>query len=118
MAEWLSALNRSSSHHCGFEPGSGHQSSACGWSGGFFSKISRFCPILQLTRLKMSEIFLRGRKTQIKKNQGVMKTYNVKLTTKRSEFCDIPMTHTVVKKDNSTVNHFIFACSVFHDFVL
>ena len=33
-----SALNRVSSHHCGFEPSSGHMSDkpsyACGWSGG------------------------------------------------------------------------------------
>ena len=44
VAEWLrllilSALNRSSSYHCGFEPSSGHMwdkpSSACGWSGDF-----------------------------------------------------------------------------------
>ena len=44
MAEWLgplifSALNRSSSHRCGFESISGHMfdkpSSACGWSGDF-----------------------------------------------------------------------------------
>ena len=68
VAEWLrtlifSVLNHPSSHRCGFEP-----SSACVWSGGFFSGISRFRPtLLTLTQPKMSEIILTGRKTQIKK---------------------------------------------------
>ena len=44
----FSALNRLSSHRCGFEPSSGHtwdkSSSACGWSGGFFSGDLPFLP--------------------------------------------------------------------------
>ena len=48
MAEWLKplifrSLNRLSSHCCGFEPSLGQMgdkpSSACGWSGVFFSGI-------------------------------------------------------------------------------
>ena len=80
VAEWLrllifSAVNRSSSHRCGFEPTPDHMwekpSSACGWSGGFylFLGISRFRPILWLTQLKMIEIILTGRKTPIKERQ-------------------------------------------------
>ena len=51
--EWLrtlifSALNRSSSNRCGFEPSSGHMSdkpsSACGWSGGFSQGSQVFAP--------------------------------------------------------------------------
>ena len=51
MAEWLkplifSALNRSSSHRCEFEPSSGNMwdnlSSVCGWSGC----LSRGSPVL------------------------------------------------------------------------
>ena len=87
VAEWfISALNCSSSHRCGFEPSSGHMcdkpNSACRWWGVFFvfffvcflffsgiSDISRFRPTKRLTLLKMSEIILTGRKTQIKKKK-------------------------------------------------
>ena len=53
LAEWLrplifSALNRSSSYCCGFEPRSGHMwdkpSSACGWSGSFSRGSHVFVP--------------------------------------------------------------------------
>ena len=53
VAEWLrmrifSALNRSSSHLCGFQPSSGHMwnkiSSACGWSGVFSPGSPVFAP--------------------------------------------------------------------------
>ena len=58
------------SHCLGFDPSSSHMcdkpSSACGWSVGFFSGISRFCPNQRQTRLKMSEIILTSRKTQTK----------------------------------------------------
>ena len=56
MAEWLkmlifSALNRSSSHRCGFESSSGHTSdkpmSTCGWSGGFLGDLP-FSPHLTI----------------------------------------------------------------------
>ena len=63
-------LNRSSSHRCGFHPSSGHmrQVKFClqvvRW---FFSGISHFRPTEGLTQLKLSEIILTGRKTQIKK---------------------------------------------------
>ena len=73
MAEWLrpliiSALNRSSSHRCVFEPRSGDVRQAkfylrvVRW---FLSVISRFRPTYRLTRLKMSEIILTGPKIQI-----------------------------------------------------
>ena len=62
----FSAVNHSS-HRCGFEPSLCHMwdkpSSACGWSGVFFSGISCFHPTLRLTQLKMSEIILTGCKT-------------------------------------------------------
>ena len=52
----FSALNRSIiSHHCRFEPISGHMSGQ-----GGFSVISRFRPSYRLTRLKISEIILTG----------------------------------------------------------
>ena len=54
----FSALNRSSSHRCGFETS---QVLLVG-GGGFFSGIFRFRPTLRLTRLQMSEIILTGRK--------------------------------------------------------
>ena len=77
MAEWLrqlsfSALNRSSSHRCGFEPSSGHvrQAKFCLWMvRWFFSGISCFRPTYRLTQLKMSEIVLTGCKTQICKKK-------------------------------------------------
>ena len=56
MAEWLrplifSALNRSSSHRCGFEPSSGHMwdkpCSACGWSSCFSRGSPVFAPPTQ-----------------------------------------------------------------------
>ena len=90
VAEWfISALNCSSSHRCGFEPSSGHMcdksSSACRWWGVFFfffffsgiSDNSRFRPTKRLTLLKMSEIILTGRKTQIKKNLCLRKSESV-----------------------------------------
>ena len=80
VAEWLSmliisALNRSSSHRCGFEPSSGHMRQAmfclrmvrC-----FFSGISCFRTTLRLTWLKMSEIIMTCHKTQIKKKIIIM----------------------------------------------
>ena len=57
VAEFLrllifSALNRSSSLRCAFEPSSGHMvdkpSSACGWSGVFFSRDLPFLPHLTI----------------------------------------------------------------------
>ena len=55
---------------CGFEPSSGHMwdkpSSACGWSGGFSWDLL-FSPHLPFDLAQMSEIFLAGCKTQIKK---------------------------------------------------
>ena len=69
----FSALNRLSSHRCGFEPSSDHtwdkSSSACGWPGGFSRGSPVFAPPNDMTRLKMSEIILTGRKTQIKNKQ-------------------------------------------------
>ena len=53
VAEWLRtlifrALNRSSSHHCGFEPSLGHLSDkpsfGCGWSGVFSRGSPIFAP--------------------------------------------------------------------------
>ena len=65
----FSALNRSSSHRCGFEP---RKAKFClrvdMW---FFSGISHFRPTYQLTRLQKSEIILTGRKTQIKKEKEI-----------------------------------------------
>ena len=71
MAEWLrplifSALNRSSSHRCGFEASSGHVRQAkfclrvvrC----FFFGDLS-FSPHLRLAGLKVSEKILMVRKT-------------------------------------------------------
>ena len=77
MAEWLrplifSALNPSSSYHCGFEPNMGHviQAKFCLSMGRwFFSGISRFHPTYRMTRLKVSEIILTGCKTQIHKKK-------------------------------------------------
>ena len=77
MAKWFrtlifSTLNHSSFHRCGFEPSSGHvrQAKFCllvvRW---FFSWISQFCPTFRLAWLKMSDIILTGRKTQIKKKR-------------------------------------------------
>ena len=68
VAEWLrtlifSALNRSSSHRCAFEPSSGHvtQANFCLWVVRLlFSWISHFRPTVQLTQLKMSEIIFTG----------------------------------------------------------
>ena len=68
VAEWLrtkifSALNRSPSHRCGFEPSLDHVRRAMfclrvvRW---FFSKIFGFCLTLQLAQLKMSEIIFIG----------------------------------------------------------
>ena len=67
VAEWLrtlifSALNRLSSHRCGYEPSSFCLPMAM-W---FFSGISHFRPNSQLTRLKMSEIMLTSCKPQLK----------------------------------------------------
>ena len=76
MAKWLrtlilSVLNRSLSHRCGFKPSSNHMcdksSSACGWSGVFFSGI--------FTRLKMSEIILTGRIYQCWLDLSVLTIY-------------------------------------------
>ena len=89
LADWLrpliiSALNRSSSNRCGFEPRSGHMwdkpSSASGWSGGFFPGIPLFRPTYRLTRLKMNEIILTGRKTQIKKKANHKKRKDIKIS--------------------------------------
>ena len=84
VAEWLrpiilSALNRSSSHRCGFEPRLGshvRQANFClRMVRGLFSGISRFRPTLRLARFKMSELILTGRITQIKnKIKGPMAT--------------------------------------------
>ena len=74
VVEWLrmlifSTLNRPSSHLCGLDSSSGNVTLAkfrlrvVGW---FFSWTSCFRPTLWLTWLKMSEIILMGRKTQIK----------------------------------------------------
>ena len=68
----FTALNRLSSHRCGFEPHSSHMRQAMFCLRAvrcFFLGISRFCPTLWLTQLKMSEIILMGRKTQIKKKK-------------------------------------------------
>ena len=64
VAEWLrplicSALNRSSSHRCGFELSSGHMwdepSSACGWSGGFIRGSPVFAPPTDLFGSKQAK---------------------------------------------------------------
>ena len=47
----------------------GKPSSAYGWSGGFSPGFSGFHPPLMNDRLDISEIFLKGRKTQIKKKK-------------------------------------------------
>ena len=68
----FSALNHSSSHHCGFEPSLVHirQAKFClQLVRCFFSGIWHFLPALRLTPLKMSEIILMGPKTQIKKKK-------------------------------------------------
>ena len=69
MAKWLrplifSTLNRSSSHHCGIEPGSGHMwdkpSSACRWSGGFSQGSPFFAPPSEWLHLKWIKYSLRA----------------------------------------------------------
>ena len=50
-------------------------SSACRWTGVFSRGSPIFCPILQLTQLKMSEIILTGHKTQIKNLLACYFTY-------------------------------------------
>ena len=66
----FSAVSRSSCHRILFEPSSEHMwdkpSSACGWSGGFSRGSPVYVrPTLRLTRLKIIEIVLMGRKTLI-----------------------------------------------------
>ena len=72
VAEWLrplkfSTLNRSSSHHCGFEPCSGHMwdkpSSAFRWSDEF----SRGSLLLTPPFDWLGSLIFTGHKTQIKK---------------------------------------------------
>ena len=79
----ISALNRSSSHRCGFESRSGHvrQAKFClqvvRW---FFFRISRFRPTYGLTRHKMCEIIVMGCKIQFiykKKNSKGHKSRNI-----------------------------------------
>ena len=65
----FSTLNCSSSHSSGFKPSSVRQAKFFLWVVRcFFLGISHFCPTSWLTWLKMSEIILTSRKTQIKKN--------------------------------------------------
>ena len=76
VAEWLrllifSALNRLSSHQCGFEPTSGHMwdkpNSACGWTGGCSRGSPVFAPPSDWCA--QNEWYnLTGRWTKIKKN--------------------------------------------------
>ena len=67
MAEWLrlqifSALNHSSSHRCGFELSSGHETNQVLLAGFFFVLSPFFTPPGD-----MSETILTGLKAQIKK---------------------------------------------------
>ena len=88
VAVWLralifSALNRSSSHRCGFEPSSGHERQAefclrvVRW---FLSGISHFRPTLRLTQL-MGEIILTGRKKTTKKSMILSNIVNLECFT-------------------------------------